>query len=137
MTLKNILRTLVLLPLSVYLVYCAFHFITTEIHPTFLDCGKVVSKSNDEVAVKHGTRTELYLIVQFNKSGVRAIECNPTTYFSKKVGDNVCFKQPKEVSEWYTINHVVGVVTLIVLGAIVLWNSALYLFPDSWKEERW
>lgn len=137
MTLKNILRTIVLLPLSVYLVYCAFHFITTEINPTYLDCGKVVSKSNDEIPIKYGTRTELYLNVKFNVTGFRSIEVSPTTYFSKKVGDKVCFKLEQKTSDWYIINQAVGGMILLIAGAIILYNIISYLAPDSWKDDRW
>ena len=107
MKLKNIVRILLLTPLAMYLLYCCFHFILFENRPQYLDCGTVVSRSNDEVAIKHGTQTNLYLNVQFENSGFRSIECSPTTYFSKKVGDKVCFKLDKPVSEWYHINHMI------------------------------
>lgn len=120
MKIKNIIRILTLLPLSIYLLYCCYHFIANKERPTYLDCGKVVSKSNDEVTIKHGTRTELYLNIQFNKSGFRSIECDPTTYFSKKVGDSVCFDLDQKTSFWYKTNNVIGIMVLVISGVIAL-----------------
>ena len=120
MKLKNIIQFVTLLPLSIYLIYCSYHFITNETRPTYLDCGNVVSKSSDEVAIKHGTRTELYLNIQFSKSGFRSIECNPTTYFSKQIGQNVCFNLDEDVSTWYEINNFIGLIVLLILGIIFL-----------------
>lgn len=57
---RNIVRFLTLIPLSLYLIFCCYHFIN-ESRPTYLDCGKVISRSNDEVRIKSGTQTELYL----------------------------------------------------------------------------
>lgn len=134
MTIKNILRVITLLPLLIYLIYCSYHVITNEIRPTYVDCGIVVSKSSDEVAIKYGTETELYLNVQFNKSGFRSIECDPTTYFSKKIGQDVCFNLSKDMSTWYEVNYLVGLCVLVVLGVTALVCFIIYLMPDSWNE---
>jgi len=133
MKLKNKIRILTLLPLSIYLIYCCHHFITNEKSPTYLDCGVVISKSNNEVAIKHGSRTELYLNIKFKKSGFRSMVCNPTTYFSKNVGDNVCFNLNEKVSGWYILNSSIGLITLVILGLIILVWFITYLLPDSWK----
>jgi len=109
MKLKNIIRIITLLPLSIYLLYCIYHFSVNNVNPTYLDCGKVIAKSNDEVPIKHGVRTELYLIVNFNKSGVKSIQSNTETYFTKNVGDSVCFNLSQETSFWYeTIDNSVA-----------------------------
>jgi len=54
-------------------------------------CGKVVKKSDEEVTIKHGSRTDLYLIVEFDQIGLRSIEVEPNTYFTHNKGDRVCF----------------------------------------------
>ncbi len=131
MNLKNILRALTLIPLSVYLLYCSYYAITHDIEPKYMDCGKVVSKSNDEVSIKHGVRTELYLNVQFEKSGFYSVEVSPTTYFLRKKGDRVCFKLPEPVSVWHGINHIIGVIVLIILSIIALVTFIGYLLPDD------
>jgi hypothetical protein len=92
----------------------------------------LVSKSNDEVTIKRGVKTQLYLNIQFNKSGFRSIECNPTTYFSKQVGDNVCFNLEKDTSAWYFINNLIGLFVLVILTLIVTVLFVTWLMPDSW-----
>ncbi len=135
MKFKNIAQITTLLPLSIYLIYCSYHFLANEMMPKYLDCGNVISKSSDEVTIKHGVRTELYLNIQFNKSGFRSIGCTPTTYFSKKVGENVCFYLNKDVSIWYSINNLIGLVVLIILGVNIVGLFVSYLIPESWYDE--
>ena len=52
---KNIIRLIILLPLSIYLLYSVYYFITNDIKPTYIDCGIVKSKSYDDVVIKYGT----------------------------------------------------------------------------------
>lgn len=59
-------------------------------------CGTVIKKSDEEVTIKHGTRTELYLIVNFNGIGIKSINVETNTYFTKNKGDEVCFKLSDE-----------------------------------------
>jgi hypothetical protein len=54
-------------------------------------CGKVIDTSTKEEAIKHGTRTDMYLTADFEKIGVRSIQVSPTTYYTKKPGEIVCF----------------------------------------------
>lgn len=130
MTTKNIVRLLILVPLSIYLIFCTYFFFTHSFNPTYEDCGKVISKSSDEISIKHGTRTELYLNIQFNKTGFKSVECEPTTYFSKNIGDNVCFDLNKDFNRWYSIKMFTGYITLIILGTIGLIILILYLFSE-------
>ena len=120
MKLKNIIRVITLFPLFFYLLYCVFYFANNEVSPTYLDCGKVVSKSNDEIAIKHGVKTELYLNVDFNKSGFQSILCTPTTYFSKKIGDNVCFSLDENVSQWHKTNMLIGFSVIAFLTVVFI-----------------
>lgn len=135
MRLKNTIRVITLIPLMVYLTYCSYHFIANDTRPSYLDCGKVVSKSSDEVAIKYGVKTELYLNIQFNKSGFRSVECSPTTYFSKQIGDNVCFNLDEYKGFWYNFNSLVGCCVLVILGVATFVWFIYYLIPDSWKED--
>ena len=75
--LKKSLRVIVLTSLSLYLVYCGTYSLFNKHHPSELDCGQVLSKSSDEVIMKHGTNTELYLNIEFSKNGFKSIECEP------------------------------------------------------------
>lgn len=127
MTFKNKVRLIVLIPLSIYLLYCSWHFIYYPEQPTYLDCGIVISKSNDEVSIKHGSKTELYLNVQFNKTGFKSIECNPTTYFSKQKGDSVCFDLNEKTSFWYELNNFIGFLVIYMMTAVSISAFIYYL----------
>ena len=131
---KNIVRIITLVPLSLYLIYCVYFFIFNFNTKTYIDCGNVVSKSSDEVAIKHGTRTELYLNVQFENSGFKSVECGPTTYFSKKKGDNVCFEFNEEISNWQLFNIMIGYFVIVAICIVLLYYFVLYLLPESWKQ---
>ena len=72
-SLKNLLRFLVLS----FLAYSAIFVIKlggfSKLNPTYKDCGIVSSKSQDEIAIKYGTKTQLYLNIKFEKSGFRSM----------------------------------------------------------------
>jgi hypothetical protein len=112
---------------------CLF-FIVNPAHPTRPDCGKVISKSQDEVVIKYGTETKLYLNVQFDKEGFKAVNVSPTTYFDTKNGKRVCFDLYLPVSDWYMLRLVFGILFLIVGGVIAIGFFVAFLIgPD--KEE--
>lgn len=130
LSIKNIVRFIVIAPISLYLLYCVEHFIFTPIHPKYTDCGKIISKSNDEVAIKHGNRTELYLNIQFNKSGFKSIKVNPTTYFKNKVGETICFDLDIDISLWYFICNMLGLFVICMLALILIVQLAIYLIEE-------
>lgn len=124
--LKKTIRIIVI----TFLMYCVYHFITNGFRPTYLDCGKIISKSNDVVPIKHGSRTVLYLNVQFNKSGFYSVECDPSTYFSKQIGDNVCFNLDQKISNWFIIRNILGFGFLIIVCVLILGYFIVYLLPE-------
>ena len=95
---KKVITLPIIVITGLFLVFCTLYFLFTDLKVTYPDCGKVVSKSSDEVAIKHGSKTELYLNVQFQKSGFRSVLCEPTTYFQYKIGDKVCFNIEDDVA---------------------------------------
>lgn len=133
MKFKKILQIITLTLLTIYLSFCVFYFIKNDLQPTYLDCGKIVSKSTDEITIKYGVKTELYLNVQFNNSGFRSVECEPTTYFLKKKGDNVCFYLSKKVNNLHIINYFTGMITMFLIYCFLLVAFIYYMAPDSWK----
>lgn len=130
MSLKNIVRIIILLPTLAYCVYCCCYFATHRLHDTYKDCGKVMSKSSDEVTIKNGVSTELYLNIQFDKSGFQSIRCTPSTYFFHKVGDNACFHLNKEDSHEHIVYMVVGACCFFALGLFGISFIVLYIMPD-------
>lgn len=130
LTTKNIIRILLGIPFAILLIYSSVFFITHKERPTFLDCGVIESKSNDEVAIKHGTRTELYLNINFEKSGFKSIEVSPTTYFKNQRGERVCFNIDEKVSAWYRVRMIIGLFTLFMVAFTLGFLLICYLFQD-------
>lgn len=126
-SLKNIVRVIVLLPLTIYFIYCSYYTITEPFNPKYQDCGVIVSRSTDEIIIKYGTKTELYLNIQFDNSGFKSIKCEPTLYFSKKVGDRICTTLNKETSNWHEITMFVGIAVLSSLLIIAFIFLIFYL----------
>lgn len=76
--------------------YHAYHLATNGAREEKLYCGTVVYRSSDEITIKYGTKTKLYLGVEFEDGvGRHAIETDVDNYISKKVGDHVCFSLTK------------------------------------------
>lgn len=130
MTIKNILRIVTLSVLGIYFSHCVYYFLTNEARPKYKDCGIVVSKSSDEVIIKRGSRTELYLNIQFEKSKFRSVNVEPTTYFSNNVGDYVCFYLDKELSILHNIQIIIGATVLLLLVIIGVAWFIIYLVTD-------
>ena len=130
---KNIIRLIILLPLSIYSLYSIYYFITNDIKPTYIDCGIVKSKSHDDIIIKYGTETELYLNIQFKKTGFKSIKCSPTVYFSKNIGDNICFELNKDTTFQHKIISVTGLLILCILGSIFIGIIIWYIIPDHWR----
>lgn len=91
-------------------------------------CGVVTHKSSDEVSIKHGSRTDLYLIVDFGEQGVRSMDVGVKTYLTNNVGDRVCFGltnfETNKIEHPNTFEELVmliaGIIALIG-GVIVIW----------------
>lgn len=98
-----------------YFIFSGCYFLLAEHRPTYSDCGIIISKSNDEVAIKHGTRTELYLNIQFEQSGFRSIETEPTTYFQFQKGERVCFNLKKKMPTYHYVFLFSGLCTIVFL----------------------
>jgi len=127
MTIKQFLQIVVICILISYPIYSLYYICANPNCPKYLDCGKVISRSTDEVIIKNGTKTELYLNIEFEKTGFRSIECNPTTYFSKKSGDFVCFNLKSPTTIFHEITFMIALFTLIVLCIVLLFGISKLL----------
>lgn len=110
------------------------YFIETPLHLKESQTGTVISKSQDEVTIKYGTQTELYLNIQFDKLGFKSIEVEPTTYFGSNVGERVTFRLTKEKTNLEHIKFLWGfVITAIVIITLIV-ISIRWLF--DFKTEK-
>jgi hypothetical protein len=128
---RHVVRALILIPVISYLSYCTYLFIFNEMEPKYTDCGVVVERFNDDVPIKHGSRTTLILIIQFKEAGLRSIEVDPTTYYQRKKGAKVCFKLPTNVSFWYKLNMLTGLFTSFILLIISIFGIIRYAFGSN------
>lgn len=89
---RLVLRKLTIIATCFFIGFCIAKYIHNDFKPTITEkhCGTIVSKSNDEVAIKHGTQTQLFLNIEFDKKGFESVQVLPTTYFKHKVGERVC-----------------------------------------------
>jgi hypothetical protein len=126
---KNILRIITLTIVIVIYAIGIFNGIDEYQNGTYQDCGTIISKSQDEVTIKYGSRTELYLNVKFINSGFKSILVDPTTYFKNKIGNNICFQLNKENTTLFKISVVFSFfVTLMCL--ITLFLVFIYYLID-------
>lgn len=131
MTLKKILRYIVTIGLMSYGSYCVYYVLVNDMHPEYKDCGVVRSKSNDEVSIKHGSRTELYLNVEFEKTGFKSVLVDPTTYFKNDVGNYVCFNLDEKVTIMHMINFTTGAIIFLVCGLGLIVMFFIYIFSED------
>jgi hypothetical protein len=97
------------------------YFIETPRIERVSQTGTVISKSQDEVTIKYGTKTELYLNIQFDNVGFKSIEVEPTTYFGSDVGERVSFGLIKEKNGLEMAKFLWGfVLTAIAIIALIL-----------------
>lgn len=83
------------------------------------DCGIVKGHSSEEIIIKNGTITELYLTIQFEKQGFIAQEVSPTLYFKYKNGDRICLKISKKYPLIEEIFLGLGIFSFIIIGLII------------------
>lgn len=114
---RYVILTVFGIAMFVFSIYSAIYFIKTPHIERTSQVGTVISKSQDEVTIKHGTQTELYLNIQFDNVGFKSIEVEPTTYFGSAVGERVSFGLIKEKSGWQFAKFIWGF--LIVAVAII------------------
>lgn len=93
----TILRIVILGWLFVYSIYSIHFAVTNELWIEYQECGTITGASSEETPIKHGTQTQLYLLMQYDHDGFQAQEVGATTYFQykDKVGERICFEKSK------------------------------------------
>lgn len=104
------------------------YFIETPIHVKESQTGTVISKSQDEVTIKYGTETKLYLNIQFDNLGFKSIEVEPTTYFGSEVGERVTLGLTKQKTNLEHIKFLWGFLITAIVIIILIVISIRWLF---------
>lgn len=128
------LRKIVILIMLFIALFSMYKFVEINITPhynQYLDCGKIITKSNDEVTIKHDTRTELYLNIQFEKSGFKSIKVSPTTYFKNNKNENICLYLDKKTEFLFILYLFIGGISWVILFFIILLEFLCWLFQCS------
>ena len=124
---RKILKYSLLLIISIYYLYSAYYVYT---HPYFTytkECGKIISKSNDEVSIKHGSRTDLYLNVQFDNR-FESVLVDPTTYFGNHKGEEICFNFTDKMTFKNFWNYLLFIVISVILILVGIAQFIVYIF---------
>jgi len=101
--------------------------------PTYKDCGIVEKK----MTVAHGrSRSDLILLVNFGKTGEKAIEVDATTYMKYEPGDRVCFMLQDESKQamykWVFLYKLLSILILFIWAA--WWGLDTFLPDDDNKK---
>lgn len=126
LTLKESIRLLLLTIIIGYLIYCTALFLIEGLFPKTRECGIVKSKFNEEVSIKHGTKTELYLIMQF-KTYEKAINVDVLTYSKAKVNDTLCFNTDVKRSFFKELSSFIGLLITIMLIGMLLYLLIMFI----------
>ena len=131
----KIIKNSIKFVIAVILLYGLIFNISYYSHSTtHLECGKIVSHSTDEIIIKHGTRTELYLNVIFDTGISKSINVEPTTYFFHKNGERICFNVDNDTTIFTNIllgiGFVTGVLILINILVGIVW-CIIWLFSQD------
>jgi hypothetical protein len=112
----------------VFSIYSTVYFIKTPHIERTSQVGTVISKSQDEITIKNGSQTELYLNIQFDKVGFKSIEVEPTTYFGSDVGERVSFGLIKEKTGFQFFKFIWGflIVAVAIITIIVIFIRWLF-----------
>lgn len=120
MIVETIRKTIIILLIG-FCTYCSFEFIYDEfIKKKEIDCGVIISHSSDEISIKHGVSTELYLNIQFEKQGFISKEVSPTLYFKYENGDKICFTINEKDTPKKMIIYSFALLTLTILFIMLL-----------------
>jgi hypothetical protein len=138
-TTLQILIVTIAVSVGVYGIYNAY-LIIKALTTTHQECGKIIHKVNDEVPVKHGTRTEFLFIMDWENGKRSDLEVSATTYFNNAVGNRVCFtfnNQPDLNFIQFTFG-IIGFILLIVLfiiGLSFLWDFVVWVFKNEEEDD--
>ncbi len=125
---KNTIRFILRYATYSYLLWSIFIACREFYSPRYTDCGIIESKSTDEVYMKYGSKTELYLNVRFKDTGFLSVKCNPTTYFSYQNGDHICFNLENNLTKFEHFTQIVGTLTLCLIAILCIMKFVIYIY---------
>jgi hypothetical protein len=100
--------------------------------PKYKDCGIVEKK----MTVAHGrSRSDLILLVNFEKTEEKSIEVDATTYMKYDPGDRVCFMlQDESKQEMYNLIFLYKLFSVFILFVwVAYWGLNTFLRDDNKK----
>lgn len=125
--LRKILKYSIYIIISIYYLYSGYYVYTHPFHTYTKECGRIISKSNDEVSIKHGSRTDLYLNVQFDNR-FESVLVDPTTYFGNNRGENICFNFTDKTTFKHFWNYLIFVAISFILMCVGIGYSIIFIF---------
>ncbi len=120
---KKVLRYGVITMSTLFVLYCIYRFVQNDfqVRKQEKHCGKIVSKSNDEIAIKYGSSTRLFLNVNFGDV-FRSVEVEPTTYFKFEVGESICINETIETDLYISLGFLFLMIVIILpICCFIIW----------------
>lgn len=104
-------------------------------------CGSVIDISTQLQAVKHGTRTDYYMLIAFDNIGTRLVDVSPETfYIYGKEGNRVCFDLSNDFVERLDTNLLIlagfSLGLIYDISILVLFVVNILFSDDSNKPRR-
>ena len=130
-SIKYLFKLVFVFIIILYSVHSLIYVYIKGVEPKFLDCGTIVSKANNEIAIKNGLSTELYLNIEFEKSGFRSVKVNHTAYFKNNIGQHVCFYLNEEVNSQHIITCITALITIMFIALILAYKGISIILKSS------
>ena len=131
---KNTKQKAQVITIVVLLAVCAISWVyigTTDAFPTQTECGTVLGRPSFEHVHKRSTSVSFYLLVQFDKTGFKTVDCDRDTYHKFDRGNRICFDLPKEPSVTHKILVVWGYVSAILIPVILVAGLFAWLITND------
>ena len=125
--LRKILKYSLYTIISIYYFYSGYYVYKHPYYTYTKECGKIISKSNDEVNIKHGSRTDLYLNIQF-ENRFESVLVDPTTYFGNEKGEYICFNFTNKMTFKNFWNYLLFAITSFILFIVGIVHFIIFIF---------
>lgn len=116
----------ILISLAVGLIICCLTYMWfNPFRPKYTDCGTIQHKATKDEMNKYRLEVQPYLMVQFDKSGYKAVDVTREIYHKYKEGDRICFDLPEQRS---FLNELIWIIALMTLAIFLLYAFASFMY---------
>lgn len=125
---KQVLKGLLYLIIGITFIITIVYNLNHKFRLYEKDCGTLYMKSYEDIVIKHGTRTELYLIVETKNQGLRSKEVGITEYMTTEIGDLVCMDIYVNQGDYHEVYMIIGAFFMVAIVIVALGSFLYWLF---------